>query len=72
MISSEETDQGGESVSRCLKEDLTHSFEVVLKDLPEVLTYIKRLNEHIEKQQCTLVKLYKKLKEYVCFYPPKN
>ncbi|XP_026282872.1 angiogenic factor with G patch and FHA domains 1 isoform X2 [Frankliniella occidentalis] len=64
MNAAEDNEQEGESMSRCLKEDLTHSFEVVLKDLPEVLLYIKRLNEHIKKQQCTLVKLFEKLKEY--------
>lgn len=64
MMSSEETE---DPASRCSDEDLTHSFEVVLKDLPEVLMYIKRLNEHIKKQQQTLVKLFEKLKEYVSF-----
>lgn len=66
-VSPEETDQDSESGSGCMneKEDLTHSFEIVLKDLPEVLIYIKRLNEHIKKQQSTLVRLFEKLKEYV-------
>ncbi|KAK3913979.1 Angiogenic factor with G patch and FHA domains 1 [Frankliniella fusca] len=64
MIAAEDNDQEGEALSRCSEEDLSHSFEVVLKDLPEVLSYIKRLNEHIQKQQCTLVKLFEKLKEY--------
>lgn len=69
MKSSEEAEQESEVVSRCMDEDLTHSFEVVLKDLPEVLMYIKRLNEHIQKQQKTLVKLFAKLKEYVSQSP---
>lgn len=67
-VSPEEADQeSGAGSGGCLndKEDLTHSFETVLKDLPEVLLYIKRLNEHIKKQQSTLVRLFEKLKEYV-------
>lgn len=70
MMSAEDTDQDqeGEAVSgsHCLKgdQDLTQSFEVVLKDLPEVYMYIQRLNQHIKKQQYTLVKLFEKLKEY--------
>ncbi|XP_075215869.1 angiogenic factor with G patch and FHA domains 1 isoform X2 [Lycorma delicatula] len=51
--------------SETFKQDISNSFETDLKDLPEVLGYVQRLQDCIVRQRRIIIKLHEKLRNQV-------